>query len=202
MHATDQILKVQRLNTIINYFQDHSFITQQKHLNQPWSRMASKRAHGRGTKNMIQSTMEREGEPIAIWLYLKQNMGWRRWGRRLPLRQHQQCAIAEIIGQMVQDPHLRPATVAIPAGGAKSSHFEIISISTRDRKKLRYTWLRLEYLEVSFRPINKAMDLWYTWMMTNLSQQLACDAIKKNINQYHDKRFRTKIMDAFTLCMM
>jgi hypothetical protein len=50
--------------------------------------------------------------------------------------QHQQCAAAEIIGQMVQDPIRQPATKAIPAGDAKSSHFEIISVSTGDKRKL------------------------------------------------------------------
>jgi hypothetical protein len=89
-------------------------------------------------KNMIQNTMEREGEPRAhtVGLYLKQNMGRRQRGRRLPLRQHQQHITAEIIRQMVQDPHLTQAKTAIPAGGAKLSHFEIISVSTGDSSKL------------------------------------------------------------------
>jgi hypothetical protein len=82
--------------------------------------------------------MKREGEPRAhaIGLYMKQNLGRQRRGRRLPLRQHQQCAAAEIIGQMVQDPYRRLATKAIPADGAKSSHFEIILVSIGDRRKL------------------------------------------------------------------
>jgi hypothetical protein len=72
----------------------------------------------------------------TLGLYLKQNMGRWQQGWQRPFRQHQQCAAAEIIGRMVQDPNRRPATKAIPAGDAKSSHFKIISVSTGDRRKL------------------------------------------------------------------
>jgi hypothetical protein len=50
----------------------------------------TRQTHSRGTKNMIQSTMERgKSRAHTVGLYLKQNMGWQQRGRRRLFRQHQ-----------------------------------------------------------------------------------------------------------------